>query len=263
MPSSRGLLDLKYAAVEKEIVRFIRKVVNDAGAQGVIVGLSGGIDSSVVGALCVNALGSSKVVGLLLPSDFTPKADIEDASELAERLQVKTYRLNISKVADLLYSLAGLEGTKIAKANVQARVRMTSLYFFANTLGLLVAGTGDRSEEFLGFFTKWGDGGVDFLPIAHLYKTQVRALGRHLRLPQRIIEKPASPQLWPGHRAAEELPGDYDVLDPLLCWMFDRKLPLASAAKKAGVSVGIAKTVKKMYQASAHKRSPPPMVRPW
>ncbi|MDV3293613.1 MAG: NAD+ synthase [Nitrososphaerales archaeon] len=262
MPSSRGVLELNYSAVEKGIVRFIRKVMKGSGAQGVILGLSGGIDSSVVGALCVKALGSDRVSALLLPSDFTPIGDVEDASELAELWHVKAYKLNISNATDTLNSLAGMEGTKIAKANVQARVRMILLYFFANTLGLLVAGTGDKSEEILGFYSKWGDGGVDFLPIAHLYKTQVRALGRHLGLPQRIVEKPASPQLWSGHTAAEELPGDYDVLDPLLYWMFDRKLPLASAAKKAGVSVGIAKTMKKMYEASAHKRSLPPMVRP-
>src|SRR5207245_3737820 len=99
-------------------------------------------------------------------------------------------------------------------------MRMSSLYFVANLRNLLVPGTGDRSEDLIGFFTKYGDGGVDFLPIAHLYKTQVRTLGERLGVPSSIVTKPASPQLWPGHKATDEIPADYNILNIVLYYLF-------------------------------------------
>lgn len=256
-------LDLDLAASEKEIVEFIRKTVKAAGAEGVALGLSGGIDSAVVGALCVKALGKDKVVVLLMPSDFTPKADLDDARELARSWGVRVMTAKISAIADALFDSAGVEGTRIARANAQARIRMALNYYVANTLGLLVAGTGDRSEDLVGYFTKYGDGGVDFLPIAHLYKTQVRALGDHLGVPERIVTKPSSPQLWPGHKAADELPVDYDKLDLVLHCLFDSKMSPKEAARQAGVDPEAVKAVLSMHEKSAHKRSYPPMLRAW
>lgn len=263
MDTGRAALGLDYANAEREVLRFIRKVVHDAGAKGVVLGLSGGIDSAVVGALCVKALGKDQVTVLIMPSDFTPDADVADAALMAAKWGVKTYRADISKIAERFFTAFPLEGDKIAKANLQARVRMVLDYFVANTLGLLVAGTGDKSEDLLGYYSKYGDGGVDFLPIAHLYKTQVRKLGARLGIPEKVVEKPASPQLWPRHRAAEELPADYDKLDPLLYYLFDAKLPLGAAAKKAGVSKEVAEAAVRMHRSTAHKRAYPPMVRPW
>ena len=190
------------------ISRFIKATVRGAGADGVAVGLSGGIDSAVVGALSVRALGKEKVTAVLMPSRFTAQADVEDAEVLAYTWGVRVKKVEISPLADSLTSAFDFESDKVARANVQARVRMVILYYVSNSSGLLVAGTGDRSEELLGFYTKFGDGGVDVLPIAHLYKTQVRELGRHLGLPEKVVEEPASPGLWPGHTAAEELPAD-------------------------------------------------------
>jgi NAD+ synthase len=118
-----------------------------------------------------------------------------------------------------------IAGSKIAEANVKARARMMICYFFANSFNMPVAGTGDRSEDLIGYFTKHGDGGVNFLPIAHLYNTQVRALGAHLGLPERIVTKPSSPQLWPGHLATDEIPLGYEKLDLVLHLLFDLKPP--------------------------------------
>lgn len=259
----RPILKVNYPSAEREIVSFIRRIVRDAGAKGVVLGLSGGIDSAVVGALCVKALGKEKVTVIIMPSDFTPAADTEDAKALASNWGVKTYLTNISLIAQALSGALGFDGGKIPMANVQARVRMVLNYFVANSFGLLVAGTGDKSEDLLGYFTKFGDGGVDLLPIAHLYKTQVRELGRSLGLPERVVNKPASPQLWPGQTAAQELPADYDRLDPLLYYLFDAKLSPTAAAKKAGVGADIARAVMKLHLSSAHKRRTPPMVKPW
>jgi len=264
MQLSLSDLELDYAKVEKEILAFIRKVVSDAGAKGVVVGLSGGIDSAVVGALCVRALGKDKVIGVLLPAYHTPVQDVKDARKMAKSWGIKSYEIPIDSTFDALtHSLPIDVDNKIANANSKARIRMTILYYYANSLGLLVAGTGDKSEDILGYFTKGGDGGVDFLPIAHLYKTQVRALGARLGLPQNVVTKPASPQLWPGHKATDELPLAYEQLDPVLYGLFEKKLSPKEVAKRTGVSPEIMEKVLRMNRSSAHKRAYPPMLGSW
>jgi NAD+ synthase len=244
----------------RRIAAFIQQIVTGASAGGVVVGLSGGVDSSVVGALCVRALGKQRVLGLLMPSEHTPKQDVEDAEELAKSWQVKSSTVPISTFMRSFSTSVGLEGTKVAKANATARIRMAILYYHANSLGYLVAGTGDRSENLLGYFTKWGDGGTDFLPIVHLYKTQVRELGAYLGLPKGVVEKPASPQLWAGHKATDEIPADYDKLDVVLHYLFDKKSPRAEAARAAGVTSQVVDRVIEMHRRSAHKRAPPPSL---
>jgi NAD+ synthase len=256
----RHPLDFDEAAEARRISSFIRRTVKRAGARGVVVGLSGGVDSSVVCALCVRALGKDRVLGVLMPSGSTPAEDVSDATSLASSLGVRAREVAVGEVVRALKSSAGMKGSRLAEANLQARARMVVLYFHANTLGLLVAGTGDKSEIEVGFFTKYGDGGVDFLPIGHLYKTQVRALGRHLGLPKRIFEKPASPQLWPGHQATDELPADYDRLDLVLHYLFDEGLSATDAARRAGVDGGVAVRALEMNRLSAHKRVSPPSL---
>jgi NAD+ synthase len=245
---------------EVRIESFVRKVVKDASAKGVVVGLSGGIDSAVVGAACARALGRERVLVLLMPSDHTPEVDMEDARKLAAAWGVRAVEIPISRMAELITKSADVQGTKIARANVEARLRMIILYYYGNSLGYLVAGTGDRSEETVGFFTKFGDGGVDFLPIAHLYKTQVRQLGAYLGVPKSVVEKPASPQLWPGHRASDELPADYDKLDVVLHEIFDLRSTGPAAAKVAGVPTSVTEKVMKMHRNSSHKRALPPSL---
>ena len=258
---SKGI-DIKPAREAARISSFVRKVVKGASAKGVVVGLSGGIDSAVAGAVCVRALGKNRVLALLLPSDHTPGVDLSDARRIADSWGVRTVQIPISDIAELITSSAGVKGTRIAKANVEARVRMILLYYFANSLGYLVAGTGDRSETTVGFYTKYGDGGVDFLPIAHLFKTQVRLLGAYLGLPRSVVEKPASPQLWPGHKASDELPADYDKLDIVLHELFDLKAARKASATKAGVSASVPERVMQMHRKSAHKRALPPSLPP-
>ena len=238
----------------KRITAFVRKIVADSTAGGVVVGLSGGVDSSVVGALCVRALGKDRVLAGLMPSDFTPKRDIEDAKALAKSWQIKSSTVQISSLLSSLGASVGIEGTKVARANAAARIRMAILYYYANSLGYLVAGTGDRSENLLGYFTKWGDGGSDFMPIVHLFKTQVRELGAYLGLPMGVVEKPASPQLWAGHKATDEIPADYDKLDVVLHSLFDKEATRAEAAKAGGVPLHVVDEVLEMHNRSAHKR---------
>jgi NAD+ synthase len=265
MRTTQKQLSLDYEKVEEEILRFIRKIVADAGAKGAVIGLSGGIDSAVVGALCVRALGKDKVVGILMPVSHTPVKDTEDGRAMAKKWGIKLYEVGIDSIFDsFVTSMPEFKGeNKIAKANVKARIRMVINYNIANSHGMLVAGTGDKSEDLIGFFTKFGDGGVDFLPIAHLYKTQVRELGAHLGLPRSVCTKPSSPQLWPGHRAVDEIPIEYERLDPVLSGLFDEKLPPKEVAERTGVDLKVVEDVVKRHRASAHKRSYPPMLGTW
>ncbi len=264
MQSKGENLSLDYAKVEKEIIRFIRKIVSDAGSKGAVIGLSGGIDSSVVGALLVRALGKERVVGILMPASHTPKEDTEDGRMLAKMWGIKVYDVSIDPIFSAFEkSLPRIGASKIASANVKARIRMIINYYVANTYGMLVAGTGDKSEDEIGFFSKYGDGGVDFLPIAHLYKTQVRELGAHLELPGHIVHKPSSPQLWPGHKAVDEIPIDYDRLDLVLAGLFDERLQAAEVARRTGVDIKVVEDVVKRHRSSAHKRLYPPMLGGW
>lgn len=258
------VLTLNYADVESELTAFIRDFVATAHVGGAVVGLSGGIDSSVVGALCVKALGARRVVGLLLPASHTPRTGVKDATELAKVWRIRSYKVSIDPIFGALSaSLPVKSEHRMAQANSKARIRMTINYYFANMLNMAVAGTGDRSEDMIGYFTKYGDGGVDFLPIAHLYKTQVRNLGDHLGLPKRIVTKPASPQLWPGHKATDEIPIDYGKLDLVLYGLFDAKMSRDEVSKRTGVARRIVDEVLRKHSESTHKRTYPPMVRAW
>jgi len=244
----------------ERIAKFIVRTVEGASAGGAVVALSGGVDSAVVGALCVRALGEERVFALLLPSDHTPERDSADARRMADSWGVRWSNIPISGAVDALALSSRVAGTRIAKGNLEARVRMTLLYYHANSLGYLVAGTGDRSESMLGYFTKFGDGGADFLPIAHLFKTQVRQLAAYLGIPKDVAEKPASPQLWPGHSALDEIPAGYEKLDVALHCAYDLKMSPAEAARRAGVPTRVVEKVLEMHRRSEHKRKMPPSL---
>jgi len=247
-----------------EILKFIRKTVEEAKALGVVVGLSGGIDSSLTTVLCVRALGREKVLGILMPTSFTPKEDVEDALELAKLLGIRTEKVSIDNVCKSFFEMMHVKENsvelKISLANIRARIRMAILYFYANVHNLLVAGTGDRSESLIGFYTKYGDGAADFFPIKHLYKTQARRLAAYLKLPERIVWKPSSPQLYPGHKLSDELPLDYERLDPVLFGLFDMKFPPKKVSEMTNVPLEIVIEIVNRNKKTEHKRSLPPSL---
>jgi len=250
--------------VLEETLRFIRKVVEEANASGVVVGLSGGVDSSLTAALCTRALGRERVLGILMPTSFTPKEDVEDAYKLAEMLGIRTRRVDIDGICEAFLKAMGFSREslemKMPLANLRARIRMVILYFHANAYNMLVAGTGDLSESLIGFFTKYGDGAADFLPIAHLYKTQVRKLAEYLGIPKRIAFKPSSPQLYPGHKLLDEVPIDYDELDLVLVRLFERGLPPEEVSEETKVPLEIVLDIKSRYEKTRHKRELPPRI---
>ena len=257
---ARKLTEMDWRKVEEDTIRFISAAVSEAKAEGVVLGLSGGIDSSVVVTLCVKALGKENVLGLYMPAMFTPADDQDDAKAIAEDLGIRTNLIPIGQIVDKFLEIVPMkERNRVAVGNLFARMRMVANYYVANSVNYLVSGTGDRSEILIGYFTKYGDGGADFLPIGHLYKTQVRELAKHLGLPSRIANKPASPQLWKGQKATDEIPIDYPVLDQVLYGLFDIKMSAGDVAKELNIPSKVIETVQRFHERSRHKRTIPPM----
>jgi NAD+ synthase len=264
MDSDNDLLLIDLKKTTEKILDFISKIVGTSKDSGVVIGLSGGVDSSLTAVLCVKALGKDKVLGILMPTSFTPREDIEDASELAENLGIRTKIVEIDHVyKTLITTLKVNEGDKkmrMPMANLLARIRMMVLYFYANVNNYLVAGTSDRSEALIGYFTKYGDGGADFLPICHLLKTNVRKLASFLNIPERIVLKPSSPQLYPGHKLSDELPLNYDLMDSILVGLFDQNLTPKKVFEINNVKIGDVLDIMARHKKTRHKRALPPMI---
>jgi len=248
-----------------QIVHFIRTFFQSSRCSGIVVGLSGGIDSALTAALCVKAIGSGKVVGVFMFEDRTRNGvDARHAREIATKLGIRTIDLTLDPLTRSFFETFPVKiEDQVARGNLKARMRMISLYYLANAENRLVAGTGDKSEDLIGYFTKYGDGGVDFLPIAHLYKSQVRFLAKHMGISPEIIGKPSSPNLWEGHKATDEIPLDYSELDKVLICLFDLKMEPEETAKKLGIDEWKIRDILSRFRASAHKRSYPAMIGSW
>ena len=205
--------------IADKLISWIRERVSSSGCKGVVLGLSGGLDSSVLVVLCHRAFPQS-TLGVIMPC-YSSQEDMEHAQAVATKFSIPTQTVILDSVFDTL--LKALPTNKVdsnvsrlAEANLKARLRMLTLYYFANRLGYMVAGSGDRSELAVGYFTKYGDGGADILPLGNLTKGQVRELARFLGIPQQIIDKPPSPGLWEGQTAEGELGFSYEELDRYL-----------------------------------------------
>ena len=250
-----------YKEAAKAIEGFIRGMVEGAGANGVVIGISGGLDSSTVAVLSVRALGKEKVLGLIMPMPgITSESDLRLARELSRDLGINFYEIDIGDIY-LSYEKKNPlhdKANRIANGNLQARIRMSLLYYAANSKNMLVAGTSDRSEILLGYFTKYGDGASDMIPIGDLYKTQVRYLAREIGVPDEIVRKPSSPGLWVGQTAEGEIGLSYDLIDRILEAYFDLRIPEAEIPEKLGIDEVAVKKVIEMSKRSAHKRAMPP-----
>ncbi len=243
---------LDYSKLIDEIQNKIKEYVMSANAKGVVLGLSGGIDSSVTAALSVKALGKENVLGLGLPCHSIPQ-DLEDAKLIAKNLGITFKVIELTSTYDEIISVFK---TKIipnekALANLKPRLRMTTIYFAGQSMGYLVIGTGNRDELAIGYFTKYGDGGVDFEPIGALYKCEVREVAKILRIPEKIINKPPSAGLWKGQTDEDEIGMTYDLLDEII-YRLDYNLDLKDLNQ---VEI---KRIKNMMEAAKHKNNSPP-----
>ncbi len=252
------LLDQDYKKISKKIEKFISAYISKSSAKGLVIGLSGGLDSSVVLKLSVNALGRSNVLGLVMPSNTTPREDTSHAIDLAKDLKIRYHIIDIHPIIQRFEEM--LPEDKKARGNLMARIRMSLLYYYAGIIGYLVAGTSDKSEVQIGYFSKFGDGAADIMPIAVLYKTQVRSLAQYLGIPAAIVQKKSSPWLWKNHLAEEELGMDYEVIDPILHLLVDERVPPKDVTRKLGVPAKHVNKVKYLIEKSLHKRRPAVIV---
>jgi NAD+ synthase len=230
--------------MEKKIVSWIKKQVRAANAKGVVLGLSGGLDSCVVAVLARKALGSKRVLALLMPC-HSSASDASDAKLVAGRFDIKTSTVDLSKIYDGLIGILPA-ADRMTQANIRPRLRMIALYYFARKLKFLVCGTSNKSELKAGYFTKFGDGASDILPIGNLFKTQVRALAEDLGIPQRIIDKAPTAGLWPGQTDEGDMGITYVELDEIVS-RIEKKQP--QRLSKAKVD-----KVRKLIRCSEHKR---------
>ncbi len=234
----------------EQIVGWIASQVEAAGAKGAVLGLSGGLDSTVVAELCRRALGE-RMLALIMPCETTPE-NLELARRAADELDIPTEEISLDEAYEKLLEVLP-EGNQLVRANLKARLRMLTLYYFANRLGYLVAGTGNKSELMIGYFTKFGDGAVDILPLGDLLKTEVRELARGLGISQAIIDRVPSAGLWEGQTDEGEIGLSYQDLD--------RTLAAIEAGHTDEVPADTLAKVQRMREASEHKRALPPMFR--
>lgn len=231
-------------SLEEKIIAWLKAKVKEAGAKGLVCGISGGVDSAATSALIKKAAGKNHLC-LIMPC-HSLKNDEDDALLVAKTFKLNTKAVRLDDVFDLLLKVLP-EANNIAKANLKARLRMLTLYYFANRLNCLVAGTGNKSEFMMGYFSKYGDGGVDLLPLGDLLKGQVRQLAKHLGVPQRIIDKPPSAGLWRGQTDEGEMGIKYAQLDEILDALENNKKPKMPKA--------LVDKVRSTIKASGHKRS--------
>ena len=256
MKLTPSLLEIDFSETQKRICRFIKEYVENAEAKGIVLGLSGGIDSGTIAALSSLAIGGENVLGLMLPEqENLNQKDIDDAKFVAEQFHLRTQVCDISDALNGIYGAIPVfdQTDRLCKGNIKARTRMICLYYYANKQNRIVCGSSDKSETMMGYFTKWGDAAADIAPIIDLYKTQVRKLAIHMGIPQELALKPSTPALWPNQLAESELGIKYETLD-LILYGLERFLTTEDIAAQLGLEHSLVYKVKVRWLANEHKR---------
>ena len=258
--SSRVILPEYKEGTDGSIVSFLAAQTKEAKAKGFVLGVSGGLDSAVVMRLCARAVGKENVLGLLMPAGDSLKEDIDDAKMLCSLEGVEHEVLDISRPVDAFVKAVGGHVERLPLGNIKARCRMVVLYYFANARNRLVAGTSNKSELMMGYFTKYGDGGADVEPLGDLYKTQVRQLAKRMGVPDRIIQKAPSAGLWKGQTDEGEMGITYERLDSILSGL-ELGFTVTDIAKRAETSVDEVSRIAGIVRSTSHKREMPPFAK--
>ncbi|MFX1416750.1 MAG: NAD+ synthase [Promethearchaeota archaeon] len=255
MDLPEGLLIEDYETVRQKIVGFISNYMDVAGIDTAVLGLSGGVDSSLVVSLASEAIGPERVIGLMLPVDAKKDSgNVKDAVALADSLGVEH---ELFEIGPALITFESLELDKVSTGNLIARLRMAAWYAKANKVNGIILGTGNKSEILTGYFTKYGDGGVDILPIGDLYKVNVWGLAEHVGVPRKLIDKVPSAGLWAGQTDEGEMGVTYKELDSILYLAFDRELESEEIVER-GYSRKSVDRVLRLVKKTQHKREPIP-----
>ena len=241
-----------YENITKIIQKFIADKIEENHSEGVILGLSGGIDSAVLAYLCKDTL-KEKTLALIMPdTDVTPNSETEDALKMISLTGIPYKLIDIKPIVNE-YSMY-LEPNQKAKGNLRARIRSNILYYYANAKNYLVLGSSDKSEYMIGYFTKFGDGASDITPIISLYKLQVREIAKFLKVPENVISKKSSPHLWKEHEAEEELGLSYEEIDSILYCLYEKKMRIEETSKTTEIDIQAIEKIQNLHKNSQHKR---------
>jgi NAD+ synthase len=270
-PLDLRLSESELAATREHVVGFVERTVDGAGADGAVIGLSGGIDSTLTATLAVEALGAEAVHGLVMPSEVNTADNMSDAERVARDLGIEYDVIDIGPIYDAFVSAFPGDGAeervdeeplRTAAGNVRVRIRAVLNYFVANAEDRVVLGTGNRSEALTGYFTKYGDQAVDCNPIGTLYKQQVRQLAAHVGIDDDLVTKTPSAEMWTGQTDEAEMGLGYDTLDAILALHVDGPLSKSATIRALDVTAEQIDRVIDLYETSAHKRSMPPAPDP-
>jgi NAD+ synthase len=249
-------LDIDLSIDPKEVTTiikdFIKTYVKNSGSKGVVLGLSGGADSIVTAILCKETFGKNNVSCLFLPEETTPDIDKKHFDLIVKKFDILYEKKDISDVVKSITKGSIIKPDKFALANIKARARMILLFEYANMKNFLVCGTSNKSELLVGYFTKYGDGGVDIMPLGDIYKTQVWQLAKHLRIPNEIISKPPSGGLWKGQTDEGELKIPYDRLDMILSGL-EKKIDIDEISRIVDIKKSEVLRIKNLRIKNQHK----------
>ncbi|MGI8928146.1 MAG: NAD+ synthase [Candidatus Limnocylindrales bacterium] len=250
-------------SIARQIINeFLRGHLRQTGFERLVLGLSGGLDSALVAYLSVEAIGPDKLLCVLMPYRTSSPASQADAEEVIRRLGCESQLIDITPIVDgfLEGSVGGEDVSAGRRGNFAARARMATLYDRSVPWAGLVVGTGNKTEALLGYTTIFGDNAAALLPIGDLYKSQVRQLAADMGVPEQILRKPPTADLWPDQTDEDELGMTYADLDRLLYWMIDRRRSDAQLVAK-GFDLDVVQRVQRMVAASEYKRQVPPVAK--
>jgi NAD+ synthase len=242
-----------YASITETIEKFLSEQIEKHHTKGVILGLSGGIDSAVLAYICKRKL-KEKTLAIIMPDTSITPTETEDALKMISLTGIEHKLIDIKPIVNE-YSMY-LEPNEKSRGNLRARVRTNILYYYANSKNYLVLGSSDKSEHLIGYFTKFGDGAADLTPIISLYKLQIREIAKYLGVPDNIISKKSSPHLWKDHEAEEELGASYEEIDSILYCLVEKKLSVDETVKITQIEKSTIEKIYELNRNSEHKRLP-------